>query len=282
MPGRVTALTLFLFVLAFILCAADAAHAQSGTSAGNDSTGRAQDSILSSAFMALAKDSTLIEEYQKIVGIYKARKQFQQELVSAEHMTTAIPSSPIAYYTLADAELDNGDPDAAIGALNKAITIEPSFPKALVLMAEAYSMNKKSDSALLYLNKAIDLNPRYAQAQLQRATLLSGLGREREALESYRAASELLPDSYDAWYKYARSLLKTGDTTDLLETLRYVNTLNEHSADARLLYAQACAAVGRKEEAIKAYEFFILNFPADPRSLEAERIARGMGWKGPH
>ena len=118
-----------------------------------DSTARAQDSIMSSAFLALAKDSTLVDEYQKILAIYKARKQYEQELLTAEHMISAAPSSAMAYYSLADAQLDNGDPDEAIKALTRALVIEPSFPKALVLMAEAHTMNKASDSALVYLNR---------------------------------------------------------------------------------------------------------------------------------
>lgn len=246
-----------------------------------DSTSRAQDSIMTSAFMALAKDSTLVDEYQKILGIYKARKQYEQELLTAQHMISAAPSSAMAYYSLADAELDNGDPDEAIKALSRALVIEPSFPKALVLMAEAHTMNKASDSALVYLNRAIALNPRYAQAHIQRATLLSQLGRDAEAIESFRAASELLPDSYDAWFKYARALVRSGDSAEAVDVLRYVISLDEGSADAHYLFAQACAGAGRKDEAIAAYKEFFLHFPRDSRALEAERAARALGWNGP-
>jgi tetratricopeptide (TPR) repeat protein len=274
--ARVLALPLLIAVVAY--SAPAQAADQSGTS---DSTGRTQDSILTSAFIALAKDSTLIDEYQKIIAIYKTRKQYQQELQAADHMISAVPSSDIAYYTLADAELDNGDPDAAIDALHRALVIEPAFPKALTLMAEAHSMNKNTDSALYYLDQAIAQNPRYAQAHSQKAMLLTQLGRDRDAVESYRAASELLPDSYDAWLKYAKALLRSGDTTESLGVLHYVITLNPRCADARYLLALASAATGHREDAIKAYEYFILNFPTDPRALEAERTARAMGWTGP-
>jgi tetratricopeptide (TPR) repeat protein len=240
---------------------------------------RMQDSILTTSSAAIAHDSGAVDEYQKIASVYKARKRFEEELKIAQAMVAANPGSALAYYSLADAQLDNGAPDLAIEPLNKALIIEPTFVKVRTMMAEAYSMLKAYDSALQQLDTAITDNPRYAQAHIQKAALLSQLNRDSEAVESYRAAAELLPDSFAPWMKLARGLFKAGRYEDALDALQYATTLNAESSDALYLYAETCERLGRTQDAIKSYESFMLRFPTDRRALDAERAARELEGK---
>ncbi len=242
-----------------------------------DSLRRTQDSVLAAANQAIRGDSTLLDEYQKIIGVLKARRHYDAELTLAEKMIAANPGSALAYFTYGDAQLDNAMPDRAIGTLLKALVVEPRFVRARVTLAEAYMMMKSYDTALAELDTAISHNPRYAQAHVQRASVLAQLGRETEAIENYRAVSELLPDSYAHWLKLGRLLLDAGQPDEATEALEYAVVLNAESSDAHYFHAQALARSGRKDEAIQAYNAFWMRFPRDRRALDAERAARELG-----
>ncbi len=240
----------------------------------SDSLRRSQDSVLDAARQAIRRDSSLLDEYQKIITVLKARRHYDQELLLAERMVAANPGSALAYFTQGDAQLDNAMPDKAIGTLLKALRVEPHFVRARVTLAEAHMMMKSYDTALIELDTAIAHNPRYAQAHVQRAKVLTQLGREAEAVANYQAISELLPDSFIHWMKLGRLLLKIGRPEEAIESLEYAVMLNSESSDAHFFHAEALAKAGRKDEAIRAYNDFWMRFPRDHRALEAERIAR--------
>lgn len=272
-PGAIP--LLFLFML---LGTPAPVAAQNGTPrTAADSLRRTQDSVLAAANQAIRGDSTLLDEYQKIIGVLKARRHYDAELTLGEKMIAANPGSALAYFTYGDAQLDNAMPDRAIGTLLKALIVEPRFVRARVTLAEAYMMMKSYDTALAQLDTAIAHNPRYAQAHVQRASVLAQLGRETEAIENYRAVSELLPDSYAHWLKLGRLLLDAGQPDEATEALEYAVVLNAESSDAHYFHAEALARSGRKEEAIKAYNAFWMRFPRDRRALDAERAARELG-----
>jgi tetratricopeptide (TPR) repeat protein len=242
-----------------------------------DSIERVKDSTLNAAYLAIARDSTLVDEYQKIIDIHKARKQQDRQLQIAKRMASANPASALAYLSLGDAQLDNDLPDSAVVSLKRALTIDPNFVRAHTMLAEAYTSLKYDDSALIHLDSAVAYNPRYAQAHVQRAALLSKLGRDSEAVEDYRAASELLPAQFSAWYKLGKVLMKVHDYEEAASALKYACSLDSSSADALFLFAEASAGAGQTQAATHAYEQFMLRFPTHSQALEAERRARAMG-----
>ena len=257
------------------------ALAQEGTSSYTpspaDSLRHAQDSIVAAANTALMVDSSLIDEYQKIIGIFKSRKNYDLELTIAARMLAANPASALAYFAYGDAQLDNGAPELAIEPLGKALIVEPAFVRARVTLAEAFMMKQSYDTALMHLDTAVSSNPRYAQAHLQRASVLTHLARENDAIASLRAAAELLPESFPHWMKLARALFQNGKYEEALDALKYALTLNDNSPDALYLYAETNEQMGNTEEAVRAFEDFMLRFPTDRRALDAERNARALG-----
>lgn len=242
-----------------------------------DSLRHAHDSIVAAANTAIMGDSSLIDEYQKIIAVFKHRKNYDLELTVAARMMAANPASALAYFAYGDAQLDNGAPELAIEPLGKALIVEPAFVRARVTLAEAYTMKQLYDTALMHLDTALFSNPRYAQAHLQRASVLTHLGRDNDAVESLRAAAELLPESFPHWMKLARALFQNGKYEEALDALKYALTLNDNSPDALYLYAETNEMLGNVEEAVRAFEDFMLRFPTDRRALEAERNARSLG-----
>ncbi|HVZ38490.1 MAG TPA: tetratricopeptide repeat protein [Candidatus Kapabacteria bacterium] len=276
LPSRARLRSLLLLLL-LGLAASVRASAQEG--ATSDSLRHAQDSIVTEAWRALELDSTKVDEYEKIIAIYKSRKRYAEELQLANTMLAAVPAAASSYLAVGDAQLDNGAPELAIAPLMKALIIEPAFVRVRTTLAEAYTMMRQFDSALFQLDTAIRLNPRFAQAHAQRATLLTQLGRDSLAVESYRTTAELLPDSFTPWLKLARALEHVEHNTEALETAEYAMSLNRDSPDALYLVGELNQKLGHREAAASAFENFMLRFPTERRALEAERIARELRGK---
>ncbi len=276
-PGLGAAARCAWAVLMLLLATVGAARAQetpAGT--GADSLRRVQDSIIAEASRAIGGDSTLVDEYQKIVAIYKSRKHHSEQLQLAQSMAAANPRSAAAQFLVGDAQLDNSAPELAITPLQLALSLEPTFVRVHVTLAEAYSMMQSYDTALLHLDTAIRLNPRYAQAHVQRATILTQLGRDSAALDDLHAAAELLPDSFSPWLRLARAHRKLGNYTEAIDAAQYAMNLNAESPDALYLYAELLAKLERRNEAAQAFERFMLKFPTERRALEAERQMREL------
>lgn len=244
-----------------------------------DSVERVRDSTLTFASLAVSRDSTLIDEFQKIVQVYKERKQHRLQLEAAERMKRANPASARAYFAHGDALLDNGQPQLALEPLGKALLINPTFVRARIALSETYAMLGAKDTAIFHLDTALGQNGRNADAHMRRAALLRQLGREHEAIENYRAASVLLPQNAKAWYNLGDLLLKYDSPAEAAEVLEYAVGLDPMSATTLLRYADARMRAGHHERAIEAYTEFIMRFPTDARALEVERIARELGWR---
>jgi tetratricopeptide (TPR) repeat protein len=244
-----------------------------------DSLDRARDSTLNAAYLLLGTDSTRAEEYHKIIQIHKARKQTERQVRAAERLVATLPDSAYGWFLLGDAHLDNSYPDRAIIALKHALELSPIFVRARVILAESYTILKQYDSALAQLDTALMHNNRNADAHLRRAELLETMGRWQETIADYRAAAELLPERYEPWMKFAEKLYKAGIYDEAITATHYVMKLNPESANALLLLADSQAAAGLTDEAVRNYQQFIYRFPKHPRALEAERIARELGWR---
>lgn len=241
-----------------------------------DSIEFTQDSVISAANNAINGDSTVVDPYVQIVEIYKARKRFAQELQIAQRLIRIHPYNALANFTFADALLDNGLPDSAIVHLRRALVMEPEFVRARTTLADAYTMKKAYDTALWNLDTAIYLNPRYAQAHWQRGGILTTLGRDSEAVNDYQAAADLSPESFTIWMTLARTLLKIDHKERAADVLAYIRQFRPESSDATYLYAETSMKIGQVDEAVKAFEDFMLRFPTDRRALDAERLARRL------
>ncbi len=114
---------------------------------------------------------------------------------------------------------------------------------------------------------------------MRRAELLEKMGRALESVDNYRAASELLPERFEPWMKLAAILYKAGRFDESVATSLYLTKLSPDSAAALILLADAQAASGRRDDAVYTYQQFIYRFPKHVRALDAERIARELGWR---
>ncbi len=244
-----------------------------------DSSYTAQDMAWDSLHRETRIDSANLDAWLHLIEICKKRGDFDNELLFASMAARHVPGYPQSQFALADARLNNGLVEEALPPLQSAIRIEPCYVRALTVLAEAYDMLYQHDTALLYLDSAITCNPRNAQAHFQRAELLYRIGRRVESIESYRAWAELQPFTAEPWIKLGEAQCLVGDYDDALESLNYALTLNADSPDALFLVATAVQGTGRIDQAREAFRDFFFRFPTHKKALEAEELARALGWK---
>lgn len=265
-----------LSLIPALLLAATAAVLAQGEPPARDSLLVIQDSVVAHAQRIIARDSTDVDEYEKLIGVYKARKRYTIQLQTAAAMVRSNPASALAHLLLGDALLDNGDAEASLVQLRRALTLQPTYVRARVIVAEAYESLDLPDSALMELDTAIHQNPRHAQAHMQRARLLTRAGRLDAAAAEYRIACELLPDdagAFGPWMRYAEALVRIDHYDEALDALRYCLRLQPSSSDALLKFAETSELAGKRRQALDAFEEFYYRFPRDARAGDAERAA---------
>ncbi|MCE2504419.1 MAG: tetratricopeptide repeat protein [Chlorobi bacterium] len=228
---------------------------------------------------AVDKDSANLQAWLELIHLCKKRSDFDNELLFATLAVRHTPDSARALYSLADACLNNGLVEDALVPLRTALTIEPRYVKALTVLAEAYDMLYQHDSAVMYLDSAIICNPRNVQAHFQKAELLYRIGQRVESIESYREWAVLQPYKAEPWIKLGEVQCLIGDYEDALESLNYAFSLAPDVPEVLFLVATAKQGLGKRDEARDAFRDFFFRFPTHKRALEAEELARALGWK---
>lgn len=117
-----------------------------------------------------------------------------------------------AYLVLGTLADRNGDHDARISYVSKAITLAPKFAEAYVIRGDGYLREHKYDLALADFNKAIGLKPSLAGTlkqnfeivYIERGGLLMRSGNFMAAIDDYTSALQLNPVN-------ARALNDRGD-----------------------------------------------------------------------
>lgn len=244
-----------------------------------DSSYTANDRAWDSLQQTIALDSNNLDAWLHLIELTKKRGDFENELRFSTLAARRTPDSARAQFALADARLNNGLVEEAIAPLRTALKIDPHYVRALTVLAEAYDMVYQHDSALLYLDSAINCNPRNAQAHFQKAELLYRIGRRVESIDHYQAWAELQPFTAEPWIKLGEAQCLVGDYENALESLSYAMSLNSDSPDALFLIATAKQGLGNTDEAREAFRDFFFRFPTHKKALEAEELARALGWK---
>lgn len=215
-----------------------------------------------------------------------------------------------------------GDYYGAIHLLEDVITTGRAFADAYHLLGLSYSLVGQPERALGELDRALELNPRYVEALIHRAIVLNELGREDEAQASLRKAGELggraqqgfaahvaaklanlhaaLGDAYedagglpeaigqyqaalalgpgfhDLRYKLGRLLLQAGRTLEAREEFEIIVRDRPNFLDAAAMLGLACYLAGDGLAARRVWEDCHARRPEDPR-IEAylAMLARG-------
>ena len=133
----------------------------------------------------------------------------------------------------ARALMSDGEFDAALLKLNRAIKIAPRLVTAYLVRSAAYTGTSQLDLALNDADHAVRLAPRQSHALLTRARLYSYRGLHDDAINDLRVGIRAHPDWASGYFELVQIQLRVRDYEASLATLR---DLNVHSRSERTRY----------------------------------------------
>jgi tetratricopeptide (TPR) repeat protein len=164
---------------------------------------------------------------------------------------------------LGQAHAQQGDFDAAVVALQRAISLKKDVAEAHANLGIIYLRQGKFAEAELAFRAELAAHPDDLRSQQNLAIVLDSLDRGGEAVPLLRAVLRAKPDYPNTRYLLGKILLALGQATEALEHLEAATRLAPEDAPARYQLGQAYQKLGRTEEARAQFEVF--------RQLKAKR-----------
>jgi tetratricopeptide (TPR) repeat protein len=236
--------------------------------------------------MTLYDQATASDATYAPAQVYKAvllQNQGERERAMAgyEAALAADPDHAGALGNLGALYAERGDFERAVPLLQRA-TERRDSATARLRLGEIYVKRKQPDLALLQLRRAAQLDPRSVEAHQALGTLLVTIGSFEEATRSLRSALTLKYDVKTA-LTLAELSQRLGRPDEALALLDEVRKQNPRFAEVHGRAAESLEALGRRDEALRAYAQFIETAPGSdvpPARVAAaqarvERLRRG-------
>lgn len=147
-----------------------------------------------------------------------------------------------------------GDYGGALAAYKEAVDKNPSDAESWSNMGQVLVRLGRVEQALPAFGRAIHLNPDRWAYHFNLARAQGLLGHWEVAVNEYRQAERLLPDDYAVTFNLGLALRKSGDTAGAAEELEKAAELNPQDASFRLALARTYEELGRKQDAVTAYQ----------------------------
>jgi tetratricopeptide (TPR) repeat protein len=157
---------------------------------------------------------------------------------------------------LGQARAQEGDYDAAIETLTRALQQKPGVAEANATLGVIYLKQGKLDEAEQVLRAELAAHPDDVKAANTLATVLDLLGRPDEAVPILRAALKKKPDYADARYLLGRLLLAKGQAGDAIEHLEAAAHVAPEDPNIHYQLGRAYQALGREADAQREFELF--------------------------
>ncbi len=157
---------------------------------------------------------------------------------------------------LGQARAQEGDYEAAIETLTRALQLKPDVGEANATLGVIYLKQGKLDEAERALRAELAARPADVKSANALATVLDFQGRPEEAIPILRAALKTKPDYADARYLLGRLLLAKGSAADAVEHLEAAAHVAPEDANIRYQLGRAYQALGRTADAEREFELF--------------------------
>lgn len=159
--------------------------------------------------------------------------------------------------------------------LNILILADPQDHARLLDRARLSAEEGDFDAALADLGRALEILPRWDEAHFQRARVHAQMGRFDRAVEDMSKAIEFAPHLplHLAWRAIYRAHIH-GDTPEARDDLQRAVEIAHYDTDVRACRVTYFEMVGKPGDAIDDYDILILLEPKEPRHYKGRGTAR--------
>jgi tetratricopeptide (TPR) repeat protein len=160
------------------------------------------------------------------------------------------------HVVLGQAHAQQGDYDAAIQSLRRAVELKPAVAEANAALGTIYLKQGRLAEASSALKAELAAHPEDTRAQHTLATVLDLDGQSAEALSILRRLLKVTPDHAGARYLVGKILLAQGAAADAVEQLQAAVRLAPEDADAHYQLGNAYRQTGRTDLAEEQFTQF--------------------------
>ncbi len=158
------------------------------------------------------------------------------------------------HFKMGNAQLDQGNPGAAIGCFQQALQFRPDYAEAHLNLGVAFlKMQGQLGRAEASFRQALHCKPDYVDAHLNLGVVLRWQGRLAECLARYERALLLKPDHAEAHCNQAIVLSQLGKFDEAVAAAQRAVRLKPDYADACMNLAGFLKELGRLDDALSAY-----------------------------
>ena len=165
---------------------------------------------------------------------YIAAKQFPQAISTAHDLIAAGHETAELDNVLAEAYVDNKEPQPAVEALRRAIALNPDDDDNYLDFASLCMNNHAFDDASRVLDVGLRVHPKSARLIFERGILNAMLDHYDLAEKDFEQSSVLEPDKDSGYIGLGVTYIETGKSAQAVPLLR--KRLREKPDDANLLY----------------------------------------------
>ncbi|ADE12438.1 O-linked N-acetylglucosamine transferase family protein [Sideroxydans lithotrophicus] len=194
------------------------------------------------------------------------RGNAQQALPLLVEQCEKTPRDAHAWFLLGACNHQANRLEAALQALERALSIEPRHIQARCAKGAVLCDLGRSQEALSVYRKALHLAPADAQLLLNMGIVLERMGDQNAALERYDLALRHHPEFASALLNRGSMLIRLGRLQDALDNNRRLVGLYPEWEHAQFNLGESLMALSRWEEGLAAYERAVA---LNPRSAKA-------------
>lgn len=163
------------------------------------------------AHQAIAFDETLPGAHQTLAYVHLLKRQFDQAIAEARRAVALDPNDADACITLGEVLSCAGEPQEAVGLVEKALQLDPYYPPSyLFALGQAYYLLGRHEEAIIAHKRLLTRNPDHARAYFFLALLYYEVGRIDDAREALAACQRISP-TYS--FRQMKSIIPYKDQT---------------------------------------------------------------------
>ncbi|WP_439106220.1 tetratricopeptide repeat protein [Congregibacter sp.] len=205
-------------------------------------------------------------DFERVAGLANAGK-LDAARADINKLCRLHPEQP-ALHNLRGVVLSRlSEPEHAIEAYKKALTLEPDFSEALNNLATAFTELKHYKEALGCYQQLVNRGAADAEVYANLARALRGAGQQDNALEALRRALKLNPLYTDAFNDIGNLLNEMGQHSEAVKAYESALNLEPTHQKAMLNLAQSMSAMNKPAAALEVYRELLELTPNDERVL---------------
>jgi tetratricopeptide (TPR) repeat protein len=210
------------------------------------------------------------EAHNNLANTYKRLGEFGQAQMHYQRALALCPDYAEVYSNLAFLLSDMGRFDEAVASAEKAISINPQLADAYFNLAQIEMSRMRHADAQRWIDALIAFAPQHVGALTARAQLLIKGEHCQEALTCMRHILTIAPDSANAHNVLGKVLQALGLHDEAaLAFERAIALPGTVAEEASIACASLLMEIGKKDEAIAAFDCMLERFPGSARVIAA-------------